>query len=303
MNQIFMQGILRNTLYLLIFGGLGLGFTSCNKFEGDQTIPAYIHIDTMMLSTDYFSQGSNTHNITDVWVYVNDQLVGAFELPATIPVLARGKQKLELRSGIKLNGIGGTRVPYPFYQPYIVNEFNFIEDSVVKVNPSTTYYNTINFAWLEDFENASISIEKTSQSDTAIYKTSPINNPEAWLSEHSSYSGEINLDDQRSVFKIASFNAFILPGLGSPVMLEIDYKCTHSFGVGMFAEISGTIVDLPLIVVNKSDRWNKIYVNLGPNISTYNNASNFKIYFESSVLDGPAKFYMDNIKLIYRSNI
>jgi hypothetical protein len=123
------------------------------------------------------------------------------------------------------------------------------------------------------------------------------------LSEHSSYSGEINLDDQRSVFKIASFNAFILPGLGSPVMLEIDYKCTHSFGVGMFAEISGTIVDLPLIVVNKSDRWNKIYVNLGPNISTYNNASNFKIYFESSVLDGPAKFYMDNIKLIYRSNI
>ena len=27
-------------------------------------------------------QGSNTHKITDVWVYVNDQFLGAFEIPA-----------------------------------------------------------------------------------------------------------------------------------------------------------------------------------------------------------------------------
>ncbi|MDA3944469.1 MAG: hypothetical protein PF694_13140 [Bacteroidetes bacterium] len=282
---------------------LFLVLVSCNKFEGDQTVPAYIRIDTISVNTDYFSQGSNTHRITDAWVYVNDQLIGAFELPATIPVLARGRQKLEIRPGIKLNGIGGTRVPYPFYQPYIVTDYNFIEDSIRSILPVTSYYNTITFAWLEDFEGSSISLEKTSQSDTSIYQTSPINNPEAYLSDFSSYSGIVNLTTEKNSFKLSSFNAFILPGLGSPVMLEVDYKCTQSFGVGMFAEISGTIVDIPLIVVNKSEKWNKIYINLGPNVSTYTSASNFKIYFESSMTgEDDAQYYFDNIKLIYRSN-
>lgn len=276
---------------------------SCNKFEGDQTVPAYIKIDTVVLNTDYYSQGSNSHNITDVWVYVNDQLVGAFELPATIPVLSRGNQKLEIRPGIKLNGIGGTRVPYPFYQPYVLNDFNFIEDSIRKINPVTSYYNTVGYAWLEDFEGTSISLAKTTQSDTSIYKTTPINNPEAFLSEFSSYSGIVNLTQDKSNFKVASFNAFILPGNGSPVMLELDYKCDRSFGVGMFATINGTVVDIPLVVVNKSDTWNKIYINLGPNISAYTNASNFKVYLESSLSDeSEAAYYFDNIKLIYRPN-
>lgn len=280
-----------------------LSIFSCNKFEGEQNVPAYIKIDTISLSTDYFSQGSNTHNITDAWVYVNDQLIGAFELPATIPVLARGKQKLEIRPGIKLNGIGGTRVPYPFYQPYTVQDFNFIEDSIRKISPVTSYHSTIGYAWIEDFEGTSISLVKAPQSDTSIYQTTPLNNPEAYLSEFSSYSGIVNLTPTKNVFRLASFNAFVLPGNGSPVMLEIDYKCDRSFGVGMFASINGSVVDIALVVVNKSDTWNKIYINLGPNISAYTDASNFKIYFESSVFgENEATYYFDNIKLIYRPN-
>lgn len=280
---------------------LFLSIFACNKFEGEQTVPAYIRIDSIGLDTDYFSQGSNTHNITDAWVYVNDQLIGAFELPTTIPVLARGKQKLEIRPGIKLNGIGGTRVPYPFYQPYTIQDFNFIEDSIRKVNPVSSYYNTASFAWMEDFEGSSISLVKTSQSDTSIYKTSPLNNPEAYLSEFSSFSGVVTLTPDKKNFKVASFNAFILPGSGSPVMLELDYKCSHSFGVGMFASVSGKVLDIPLIIVNKSQKWNKIYINLGPNISAHTNASDFKVYLESGITgETEAKYYFDNIKLIYR---
>jgi len=290
-------------LKAVVIALLLLSIFSCNKFEGDQTVPAYIKIDTIRLSTEYFSQGSNTHKITDAWVYVNDQLIGAFELPVTVPILARGKQKLEIRPGIKLNGISGTRVPYPFYKPYTVQDFNFIQDSIIKINPVTSYYNTTGFAWMEDFEGASISLAKTSQSDTSIYQTTPLNNPEAYLSEFSSFSGIVNLTSDKSYFKIASFNAFILPSDNSPVMLELDYKCDRSFGVGMFASISGSVVDIALVVVNKSETWNKIYINLGPNISAYKKASNFKIYFESSASgDNEANYYFDNIKLIYRLN-
>lgn len=278
-------------------------FASCNKFEGDQTVPAYIYIERFSLQTDYGAEGSNTHLITDAWIYVNDQLVGAFELPATVPVLAKGSNKLEIRPGIKLNGIAATRAPYPFYKPFLINDFTFIEDSIIPVNPSTSYYSTAVFAWMEDFEDASISLNKTNQSDTNIVKTSPINSPEALLSDFSSFSGKIQLEGDQKVFQIASFDAFELPGAGTPVFLEIDYKCDKVFGVGLFARISTTIVNLPLIVVNNNENWNKIYVNLSPVVTEYGTADNFRVYFEADKgQDDEASFYLDNIKLIYRNN-
>ncbi|MDP3445941.1 MAG: hypothetical protein Q8T08_24030 [Ignavibacteria bacterium] len=290
--------------FLFTFLSSILLLSACNKFEGEQTVPAYLHVDTILLTTDYFTQGSNTHNFTDMWVYVNDQLIGAFELPATIPVLARGKNKLEIRPGIKLNGISGTRVPNPFYKPYTINDFTFIEDSVLTVYPTTSYYSTTNFAWTEDFENTSISLAKTSQSDTTINKTSPAHNPEAYLSNYSSYSGVVHLEGDVTNFQIASFLGYTLPGLGAPVVLEVDYKCDRAFGIGMFAKESGTIINIPLIVVNPSDTWKKIYINLGPNITEHNTASEFKVYFESELgTDAQARFLFDNIKLLYRNNL
>lgn len=298
-----MHQFLRMPLGVVMLLIVGVLMASCNKFEGEQTIPAYLQIDSITLSTDYFTQGSNTHQITDAWVYVNDQLIGAFELPAMLPVLAQGKQKLEIRPGIKLNGIAATRVPYPFYKPIIIQEFNFIPDSVQLIRPATSYYSTTVFGWIEDFENASISLEGTSQSDTAIYKTQPADNPEALLTQYSSYSGIVTLNGTNNVFKVASFNSYVLPGLGTPVLLELDFKCTRPFGVGMFATLDGQVVDLPLVVVNQSDEWNKIYVNLGPNVTAYSTASSFKIYFESALgEDELAQYYLDNIKLLYRSS-
>ena len=61
--------------------------TSCEKFSGDQTIPAYLGIDSIYLSTDYNSEGTASQRITDAWVYVDDEFLGAFELPARLPVL------------------------------------------------------------------------------------------------------------------------------------------------------------------------------------------------------------------------
>lgn len=278
-------------------------FAGCNKFEGDQTIPAYIRIDSFHLSTDYGFEGSNSHNITDAWIYVNDQLIGAFELPATIPVLARGINKLEVRPGIKLNGISATRAPYPFYKPFLIQGFSFVEDSVIQIFPITSYHNTIHFAWKEDFESASISLNKTNQSDTNIVKTSPINSPEAFLSDYSSFSGKIQLEGNKKIFQVASFDAFELPGAGTPVFLELDYKCDQPFGVGLFARISTTIVNLPQIVVNTSNNWNKIYINLSPVVTEYGTADNFRIYFEADKGTAEeAAFYLDNIKLIHRNN-
>ncbi|MBK9291323.1 MAG: hypothetical protein IPM52_06830 [Bacteroidetes bacterium] len=293
---------LRAALRILIFVFIASLFhTACYKFEGDQTVPAYLRIDSIRFSTDYATQGSNTHNISDAWVYVNGQLIGAFELPATFPVLARGKQRLEIRPGIKLNGIAATRVPYPFMKPIVVENFEFFEDSVVRFNPQTTYYENLRFLWKEDFERISFTLEKTNQSDTTINRTEPANHPEAWLSPYSAYSGKIHLTGNRKFFRIMSHQGFNLPGNGSPVFLELDYKCDRPFGVGLLIRIDNNIEAFPLVVVNKSNSWNKIYINLTPLASTYSYAEWFKVYFESELAsETEARFYFDNIKLIHR---
>lgn len=280
-----------------------LGFTlaSCNKFEGDQTVPTYLHIDSIGFNTDYVTQGSNTHTISDAWVYVNGSLVGVFELPATFPVLSSGLQELEIRPGIKLNGIGATRAPYPFYKPFTIGNFNFVPDSIITVRPTTTYYDNLTFAWMEDFEGSGTSIEKTSASDTTISKTSPANSPDSWQSPYSSFSGVVHLDAAHPSFQLASFFAYELPKLGKPVLLELDYKCSKEFGVGLIINLPSSIVYMPLVIVNKSEVWKKIYINLGPVVSEYPSALNYKIYFESD--KGPndlSSFYFDNIKVIYR---
>ena len=60
--------------------------SSCKKNENIQEIPSYISIEYVNLET-ISNQGANTHNITDVWLYVNDQFRGAYELPADISTL------------------------------------------------------------------------------------------------------------------------------------------------------------------------------------------------------------------------
>ena len=47
--------------------------------------------------------------------------------------------------------------------------------------------------------------------------------------------------------------------------------------------------------------WNKIYINLGPNITDVREANYFKVYISGTIDKGSeAEYYFDNIKVIYR---
>jgi hypothetical protein len=277
--------------------------SGCYKFEGDQTIPAYIRIDTVLINSYYPEEGSNSSNITDVWIYVNDNIEGIYELPAVIPVLANGTQKLDIRPGIKINGISSTRVPYPFYKPLLYENFNFVPDSVTNLkNQVTTYFPDLTFAWMEDFESSSISLEESPASDTIIQKTEPKNNPEAYLSENSRYSGVVYLTDERPIYSAATYSSYPMPKQGSPVVLEIDYKTNNYLNTGLLIRETSGYKKVPLVILNHSAEWNKIYINLGPNLSLHPQASEYRIYFEAGLDHGKTSstIYLDNLKVIHR---
>lgn len=280
-------------------------FASCNKFKGDQEIPAYIHVDTFLLSTNYAFEGAASHKITDVWLYIDGNVMGCYEMPATIPVLERGEHELILIPGIKLNGNSSTRTINPFYKPYEIESFVLKEGVVDTILPTTRYYteeeSTIKFRYMEDFERQ-ISLEESDNSDTTIIRTDR-DDPNIWndAEGNSHYSGYVWLGDTTTFFYVKSDEEFRdLPDQGDNVFLEIDYKCTGVFKVGLLARTSG-YEQIDLIYVNPSPIWNKIYINLGPNITDYQSASYFEFFITATLEDAQeAEYYFDNIKLVYR---
>ena len=279
---------------------------SCNKFKGNQEIPAYLHIDTFLFTTNYPLEGAASHKITDVSLYIDDDYQGYYELPATIPVLERGKHKLTLMAGIKLNGNSSTRTINPFYVPYIIEDYVFEEKVVDTVVPSTHYYSmdgsNIHFAVKEDFERQ-IGLETALYSDTTIVITDR-DAPEVWKDEYgnSHYSGYVWIGDTLNTFCIMTTPLTDLPNQGNSIFLELDYKCTHLFKVGLISKITNEEM-IDLVYVNPSENWNKIYINLGPNITDAASfhPEYFRVFIYGTVDESSeAEYYFDNIKVLYR---
>jgi hypothetical protein len=121
---------------------------SCNAFDEEEDIPAYIKIDHIDLEHEDPALG-----ISDAWVYVNNNLLGVFELPAEVPVLETGKQLVTIRPGIKVNALGGTRTYYPFYTSFI-DSVELIPENVHEINPKVKYWDWAweQIIWEENFE-------------------------------------------------------------------------------------------------------------------------------------------------------
>ena len=311
------------TLYaFLVLAVFSVVFASCRKFEGSQTIPAYIHIESIVVDslTDYFTYGATTSKITDAWVYVDDDPVGCFELPATFPVLKHGPHKVTVYGGIMSNGIAAARATYPFYKPQIYESLNLVEDSIVNLQPVLNYYpigGGVEKGWMEDFETAN-TLLPVAGSDTSIIR---INGSEAWHSPNSFYSGKIVLPPDSLDFTVATADEYSFhTGYLQYCMVEMDYNCNDAFFVGVMYYKNYQLVKHPLLRIQPTDtvndmpqRWNKIYVNIGPIMNENVTASYFKIYFTSDLSVAPVYgepdyvqankqryYYFDNLKLFYR---
>jgi hypothetical protein len=274
--------------------------SGCEKKNDPDLIPSYLHIQQIGLNSTY-QQGTSSQKITDAWVYVNETLIGAFELPATVPILAEGEQKITIRPGIKINGISNTRTIYPFFTDLKKNLI-LVRDSVVNFNDTiTSYRESATFPWIENFDLSGITLDTTRKSTVGIRKISDpdliFHNP----GEDNNYSAFISMDADTAVFEATTTQTYDFPNDGSAIFLEMNFLTNHPLVVGVFYTASGIRVQRPLLILNKTDQWNKIYVNL--TVPTYDTpgAKDFQIFFGTQKEDGTeeAKIYLDNIKLVH----
>ncbi len=211
--------------------------------------PSYISIKSIYLDS------TTTSNITDAWVYIDDFLQGVYELPTDFPVLASGVHKLRVKAGIKDNGIASSRIAYPFYSSYIIDEQNFDSRTTIEIIPEINYLDSAKF-FTEDFDGSGLSLD----TDSASFSTDETDGIDGEY-------GEITLTDSMLISEITTYELDNLPQAGAPVYLELDYKCNTQFLVGVYVNFPGSVLQKDLLWVNPKEDWNKIYVNLTSTIS------------------------------------
>lgn len=281
---------IKNYILLLL---IGIVFSTCSKEKYEATIPTYITIKDIAFSTNNSTEGAATENITDAWVFVNDNLMGVYELPATFPVLEQGDVEIKVYAGIKDNGVSLYRKRYLMYDPHIEN-VNLVSGESIELMPSVTYNSSVKFKWIEDFENASLSFLYHPASDTVVFKQN--NNVRTGVN-----SGEVFLDANMNFFEATSIAYNDIPRSLTPVYLEMDFKTNEPVLVGVYHNDD----QYGVVTLNTTDEWTKIYINLTDVISYKQSATAVKVFFgiqstsSNPFLTSNPNIYIDNIKLLH----
>ncbi len=288
-------------LYYCFVFIIAILISSCEIYNPKEPIPSYIRINKIDLTT-VSAEGSNSHKITDAWVYVDEELIGCFELPVKFPVLKNGFHRLKVRAGIKVNGISATRSPYPFYTDYN-QDITLVEGQVITVAPTVKYISNVQFSFIEDFEGTGhIFYPRPSGSDTVLKITTIPS--QVFEGSGSGIVGLSYADTIRFFEMVSDPNTrYILPASGSPVFLEINYKCDYPVTIGLYAYSASNVYlgQYTAIQVNTSANWNKMYVYLSPIITSSIGGNKFSVFIGTLNNTGQstATLQFDNIKLVH----
>lgn len=284
---------LKSSFPLLLLIVFFASFDACDLIDPEEKIPSFLQIDSISFATSV-GQGSNDANIVDAWVYNNGQLVGTYELPATIPVLAAGETPIRISAGIKLNGQVGHRIQYRFTEDFLM-DLELFPDSELHINPTVSYHDAVVFEWLEDFEDAGFGLAATDISESEVVR---VGGAEAYEGQ----SAKFSLDAGELFFECKASDPYVLPGGGNPVFLEFMYRCDHTFAVGLFSRDPGGTLQTPLLALTPTEDWNYVYVNLTDVVSsnaTFIEHWPYFGFFRANGFEEDINVYIDNIRLIH----
>ncbi len=254
-------------------------------------IPLYMRMDSVQVNTSS-GQGSNSHNITDVWVEANTDNVGAFGVPCNIPVLQENDVRFVVSAGVKESGQSGVRVIYPFYT---TDTFSIVgvRGEHYSHKPNFSYVSGTQFAFTENFDFTN-SFEPSANFTLATgADVDPVYGGSRCL--------KLTVSSLDSSKMVTSIGAYDLPE-GLEVWLEVDYKSEVPFYIGFNGYFTGSSVAyaVPVLFVNAQPKWNKVYVKLSSLMGNLR-ADTYKIYFEALRPYGTSggNVYIDNVKLVH----
>ena len=286
--------------YFILICCCWLLWSGCNVINPVEPTPTYVHVDSFSYKDNpYLSiqPYTRSHNITTVWVYYNNNLIGEYDLPATFPIITDGtnKGKLELFPGIIINGLNNSVDMYPFYQPD--TSFTVVQNpgKSTTYKPVTQYYADTKIFHINNFDAGTIMNFGLYAGNINIFK---INSPDSLLFEggavgsiYMSSPGDSSVDSTVRFAIDSSVSAYI----------EFNYKSDVPFFVGMSSNLNSTIGSAPyyLAGISPSSTWQKFYLNITAFLAQYHGVNyNFCIKTSLPSTQTTGRLLIDNIQLV-----
>lgn len=290
----------RNLYFLLL---LPILFAACNIINPKEATPTYLHLEPFVYSNpDSNVTGSSSHDIPSAWIYVNDQPVGTFDLPCTVPVIISKNSKVLIVPAVTNQGLKSYVFQYPFYQSDTCTLL-YSPGNIQSYTPKTRYYADLTataFRMQNNFEEG-LQFKNLSGDTTMVLEKDPSKVLEG------SACGAMYLKAPQTTVECITQNYFQVDNINNKCYLELDYKATIPFQIGIQGESSatGNIYGEYLAGFYPKASWGKLYINLGTFMLNNQSYNKYYIKFRSSFSDFEGQYsdgyvLIDNIKVISR---
>ncbi|MBK9271728.1 MAG: hypothetical protein IPM48_09010 [Saprospiraceae bacterium] len=278
----------------VVLGIFCLAFGNCSDTE--EPIPSYIALDQYQVSV-LPNQGTALHQFKDVWLFANDQYVGAYELPVRIPILQDSDFVLKVIPGIRKNGVLSEPVRFTFMDPF-EQMVAPNPGQIIQVSPVYQYASDIQFPFIEDFDRFHFfNDDRDNNPETAIVLSAP---EEAFEGSH---SGLIALTAQNPYLYVWYDLQKIIPVTPNRVFLELHYKSEIPFYIGFVGIKANEFDDLLHGTVLPSKDWRKIYFDF-TDITNDAKSDFYKLALAANYIADSSKteqkIWLDNIKVTTR---
>lgn len=281
----------RYVAYFLLF----IGLSSCGLLDPNEEIPGYLKVEDYTFQTVPSTEGSASEKITAHWVYVDNTLVGAFEVPYRIPLVELGISDIQIYAGINNNGLSATKEEYPFYAPYLSTSVMVESGKVIEITPQFSYDTDAKFVLIEDFEKPILQLDSSARSGGTIKLTSD--------AFEGNFAGRIDIDRTHFFAEILSTESLDVTRNGYPIYLELNFKGTFPFQIGVKATNVDGSVDYNDVagLVPDENEWKKIYMEFTNDVNEMRSAESYQLLIHGNLgnfEDDEGYIIIDNVKVI-----
>lgn len=303
------------TKQLRLLGLLLLGFTFAGCEDNPEAAkPVYLKLDAISVQTDYDLEGTAHSNITTAWIYANQQVIGAFELPCVVPaILPEGEVEFVIFPGINTNGISSVRAIYDVLEPIRItktkpNSANSLDTIEFTTQELTVgYFDRAEVEIVEDFDQSGSNLSPSVFSDTSFVKIDTPDSvfvftpPLSTTPEKNGKAGLLALTDKNDLAEIVSVNSYQIPAGTQNLYLEVTYRTNIQVSFGLQAEFNGRSERGLTATVLPKKEWSKIYINLSTELQAFPGANGYKLLIFARKPDNvnEGRIFLDNLKIIY----
>jgi hypothetical protein len=266
--------------------------SGCTFLDDAAPVPMFLNLSAPKVIG---SQGMETHNITEAWVFQDNEIIGVFPIPAKVPIVStRANAEIKILAGVKDNGMVDFPVLYPFYKE-IIQTVVFTPGTELSIPLEFTYIANKKLPIDEGFEGTNIFTLDDDQNLESKLQLSNVN-PSVGQS-----CGMVNLDGVANYIGVISSTEIKASEVSRGASyLELDYRGEGEIAVGVTKVVGNKFKNDFVLFIPGKEKWNRIYINLTQALQSKDYDSyRIVIGFRKNIQNPTAEMYVDNIKHVH----